>query len=91
MGIWEAMEFLNTLVDEPAILIDPTRLNDLMQTSEGFADGHPRWFVVTGLIHDLGKVLCPFGELWAVVGDTFPVGCRYSNKVVFPEFFGGQL
>src|SRR5262249_51641405 len=24
---------------------------------------------------------------WAVVGDTFPVGCAYSDKVVFPEFF----
>ena len=42
----------------------------------------------TGLIHDLGKVLCLFGEpQWAVVGDTFPVGCRYSEKIVFPEFF----
>jgi inositol oxygenase len=23
---------------------------------------------------------------WAVVGDTFPVGCAYSDKVVFAEF-----
>ena len=22
-----------------------------------------------------------------MVGDTFPVGCRFSNRVVFPEFF----
>jgi inositol oxygenase len=45
-------------------------------------------FIVTGLIHDLGKVLCLFGEpQWAVVGDTFPVGCAYSDKVVFAEFF----
>ena len=60
-----------------------------MQTSEAIrADGHPRWFILTGLIHDLGKILCLFGEpQWAVVGDTFPVGCRYSDKVVFPEFF----
>ena len=43
---------------------------------------------MTGLIHDLGKILCLFGEpQWAVVGDTFPVGCRYSDKIVFPEFF----
>jgi inositol oxygenase len=33
-------------------------------------------------------VLCLFGEpQWAVVGDTFPVGCRYSEKIVYPEFF----
>ena len=52
------------------------------------AGSHPDWFVLTGLIHDLGKVLCLFGEpQWAVVGDTFPVGCRYSAKIVYPEFF----
>jgi inositol oxygenase len=39
-------------------------------------------------MHDLGKVLCLFGEpQWAVVGDTFPTGCAYSNRIVFPEFF----
>jgi inositol oxygenase len=89
MGIWEAMEFLNTLVDDSDPDTDLTQIEHLMQTSEAIrADGHPRWFVLTGLIHDLGKVLCLFGEpQWAVVGDTFPVGCRYSTKVVFPEFF----
>jgi inositol oxygenase len=40
------------------------------------------------LVHDLGKILCLWGEpQWAVVGDTFPVGCAYSDKIVFPEFF----
>jgi len=40
------------------------------------------------LIHDLGKVLSLFGEpQWAVVGDTFPVGCAFSDKIVFPEYF----
>ena len=24
---------------------------------------------------------------WAVVGDTFPTGCQYSRKIVFPQFF----
>jgi inositol oxygenase len=44
--------------------------------------------VLTGLLHDMGKVLCLFGEpQWAVVGDTFPVGCAYSDKIVYPEFF----
>jgi len=33
-------------------------------------------------------VLCLFGEpQWAVVGDTFPVGCAYSDKIVYPEYF----
>jgi inositol oxygenase len=44
--------------------------------------------VLTGLMHDMGKVLCLFGEpQWAVVGDTFPVGCAYSDKIVYAEFF----
>ena len=66
-----------------------TQIEHLMQTAEAIrADGHPRWFILTGLIHDLGKILCLFGEpQWAVVGDTFPVGCRYSDQIVFPEFF----
>ena len=48
----------------------------------------PSWFVLTCFIHDLGKILCCHGEpQWAVVGDTFPVGCRFSDKIVFSEFF----
>jgi inositol oxygenase len=89
MGIWQAMEFLNSLVDDSDPDTELTQIEHLMQTSEAIrADGHPRWFILTGLIHDLGKILCLLGEpQWAVVGDTFPVGCRYSDKVVFPEFF----
>ena len=44
--------------------------------------------VMVGLLHDMGKVLCLFDEpQWAVVGDTFPVGCAFSDKIVYPEFF----
>jgi len=44
--------------------------------------------IATGLIHDLGKVLCNFGEpQWAVVGDTNPVGCAFSPKIVHAELF----
>src|SRR5256884_751784 len=89
MGIWEAMEFLDTLVDDSDPDTELSQIEPLLQTAEAIrSDGHPRWFILTGLIHDLGKVLCLFGEpQWAVVGDTFPVGCAYSDKVVFPEFF----
>lgn len=89
MGIWEAMEFLNTLVDDSDPDTDLSQIEHLMQTAEAIRrDGHPRWMILTGLIHDLGKVLCLYGEpQWAVVGDTFPVGCAFSDRVVFPEFF----
>ncbi len=89
MGVWEAMEYLNTLVDDSDPDTDLSQLEHLLQTSEQIrADGHPRWFILTGLIHDLGKMLCLWGEpQWAVVGDTFATGCRFSPKIVFPQFF----
>lgn len=89
MSVWEAMEFLNTLVDDSDPDTELSQIEHLMQTAEAIRrDGHPPWFVLTGLIHDLGKILCLFGEpQWAVVGDTFPVGCTFSERVVFAEFF----
>jgi inositol oxygenase len=89
MSVWEAMEFLNTLVDDSDPDTDLTQIQHLLQTSEAIRkDGHPPWFILAGLIHDVGKVLCLYGEpQWAVVGDTFPVGCGYSDKIVFHEFF----
>jgi inositol oxygenase len=46
-SIWEAAEFLNTLVD----------------------DSEPQW---------------------AVVGDTFPVGCAWSDQIVYHEYFAAN-
>ncbi|MED6298808.1 MAG: inositol oxygenase family protein [Verrucomicrobiota bacterium] len=89
MTIWEGIEFLDQLIDDSDPDINLPQIEHLLQTAEAIRrDGHPRWFILTGLIHDLGKILCLFGEeQWAVVGDTFPLGCRFSNKIVFHEFF----
>lgn len=89
MPVWSAFDFLNQLVDDSDPDTDLDQFQHLLQTSEAIRqDGHPDWMVLTGLMHDMGKVLCLFGEpQWAVVGDTFPVGCAYSDKVVYPEFF----
>ena len=89
MPIWEAFQFLNQLVDDSDPDTDLDQFQHLLQTSEAIRrDGHPDWMVLAGLLHDMGKVLCLFGEpQWAVVGDTFPVGCAYSDKIVYPEFF----
>src|SRR2546423_7548779 len=91
-SIWEAADYLNTLVDDSDPDTDLSQIDHLLQTSEAIRrDGHPRWFVLTGFIHDLGKVLCLYGEpQWAVVGDTFPVGCVYSDQIVYPEFFAAN-
>lgn len=89
MPVWDAFLFLNQLIDDSDPDTNLDQMQHLLQTSEAIrADGHPDWMVLTGLVHDLGKVLCLFGEpQWAVVGDTFPVGCAFSNKIVYPEFF----
>jgi len=87
--IWEAAEFLNTLVDDSDPDTDLTQIEHLLQTSEAIRrDGQPRWMVLTGFLHDLGKCLCLYGEpQWCVVGDTFPVGCAWSKDIVFHEYF----
>jgi inositol oxygenase len=87
--VWEAAEFLNTLVDDSDPDTDLTQIEHLLQTSEAIRrDGQPRWMVLVGFIHDLGKCLCLYGEpQWGVVGDTFPVGCAWSDQIVFPEYF----
>ena len=89
MPVWDAFQFLNRLVDDSDPDTDLDQFQHLLQTSEAIRrDGHPDWMVMVGLLHDMGKVLCLFGEpQWAVVGDTFPVGCAFSDKIVYPEFF----
>ena len=44
MSLWEAVEFLNTLVDDSDPDIDLDQTQHLLQTSEAIrADGHPDW------------------------------------------------
>jgi inositol oxygenase len=88
-SIWEAAYYLNTLVDDSDPDTDLTQTEHLLQTSEAIRrDGHPRWMIATGFAHDLGKCLSVYGEpQWGVVGDTFPVGCAWSDQIVFPEYF----
>jgi inositol oxygenase len=89
MGVWEALRRLDEIVDESDPDTELSQLDHALQTAEALRrGGAPRWLVLTGFVHDLGKVLCLFGEpQWAVVGDTFPVGCAFSERVVFPELF----
>ncbi|MFM8220386.1 MAG: inositol oxygenase family protein, partial [Planctomycetaceae bacterium] len=45
MGVWEALEFLNTLVDDSDPDADFSQIEHLLQTAEAIrADGHPDWF-----------------------------------------------
>ena len=86
LGVWDALEFLDTVVDDSDPDVDFTQIDHALQTAEAVRRaGQPRWLIATGLIHDLGKILCVFGEpQWAVVGDTFPVGCQFSINMRLP-------
>ena len=86
MTIWEAMEKLNTLIDESDPDTSLSQIEHLLQAAEAMRrDGKPRWMQLTGLIHDLGKLLFFFDAegQWDVVGDTFPVGCAFDEGIIY--------
>jgi inositol oxygenase len=92
MGVWRAFDALAELVDESDPDLGLSQQGHALQTAEALrASGAERWLVLAGFVHDLGKVLCLFGEpQWAVVGDTFPVGCAYDPHVVHADLFAAN-
>jgi inositol oxygenase len=88
-NIWDVIAELDTFIDKSDPDLDLPQSYHFFQTAEALRkDGQPRWLILTGFIHDVGKILSSYGEeQWAVVGDTFPVGCRFSEKIVFSEYF----
>ncbi len=94
MTVWEAMEKLNTLIDESDPDTSLSQIQHLLQSAEAIRrDGKPRWMQLTGLIHDLGKLLYFYGSegQWDVVGDTFPVGCAFDEeRIVYPGSFAAN-
>ncbi|KAA0200981.1 hypothetical protein HAZT_HAZT001585 [Hyalella azteca] len=87
-GILDALDKLNSFVDDsdPDIAL-PNSIH-AYQTAERIRAHHPDkdWMQLTGLIHDLGKVMALYGEpQWAVVGDTYPVGCSAAPSVVLRD------
>src|ERR1700676_5403503 len=61
-SICEMAEHLNPLVDDSDPDTDLTQTEPLLQTAEAIRkDGHPRWFILAGFLHDLGKALCFYG------------------------------
>lgn len=89
MGIWDAIKLVDTLVDESTPQRKKNYSYYFCRTAEALRkDDQPRWLILTGLIYDLGKVLTLFGEpSWAVYGETFPVGCAFSDLITYPSFF----
>jgi len=90
--IMEMIDVLDNLVDDSDPDNDlPNSIHDF-QTAERIRAQWPDhdWFHLVGLLHDIGKVLAlpevageHVLEQWAVVGDTFPVGCAPADECVF--------
>jgi inositol oxygenase len=99
MTVWEAFEALRDYVDSSDPDSELPNLEHMLQTAEAIrAAGHPDWFQLVGLLHDMGKIMFLWGEekdgqigradfpQWALGGDTWVVGVPLPDSVVFPEF-----
>jgi len=86
--VMETLVRLNELVDESDPDCDVPNIIHAFQTAERIRQVHPDqdWFHLTGLIHDLGKVMAFYDEpQWAVVGDTFPLGAAFAPSIVYRQ------
>ncbi|XP_068596023.1 inositol oxygenase isoform X1 [Brachionichthys hirsutus] len=88
MSMMDAIMSLDDVVDESDPDVDFPNSFHAFQTAEGIRQEYPDndWFQLVGLIHDAGKIMALWDEpQWAVVGDTFPVGCRFQDSIVFRD------
>jgi inositol oxygenase len=93
MSLWDCLEYMDGFVDHSDPDTENSQMQHALQTAESIRAKYPGeeydWFHVTGLIHDLGKILSYKGgePQWGVTGDSFPMGCAFSEKNIFPQFF----
>jgi len=96
MNIWDVYNYLETLVDQSDPDTDAGNALHDLQTAEAIRrDGLPDWMVLVGFLHDFGKIMAKWGkdedgnslnEQWALVGDTFIVGCQIPDTIIYPEY-----
>lgn len=90
MRLQDVLATMNDYKDPSDPDTDGDNLTHAYQTAERIRKDHPNdeWFQLVGLIHDAGKMLYTRGEPdWCVVGDTFPVGCQFSEHCLYSQFF----
>lgn len=96
MDIWDVIEKLSDFIDISNPDINLVNLYHLFQSAEASRkNDEPDWMQLVCLIHDLGKIMYLFGsdetgtsitKQWAIVGDTFILGCKIPDTIVYPEF-----
>ena len=96
INIWDAIDKLSNFIDvsDPDINL-PNSMHLFQSAESARKEGEPEWMQLVCLIHDLGKVMYLFGDddtgtsikkQWAIVGDTFILGCQIPDTIVYPEF-----
>lgn len=101
MTMLTALGMLDTFIDPSDPDLDLPNSIHAYQTAERIRRRKPldKALQITGLIHDVGKVLFSFGEpSHTVVGDTFVVGCAFPESIVYhhtlqenPDFHNSNL
>jgi inositol oxygenase len=99
LTIEEAFEKLERYVDNSDPDMDLPNLEHMLQTAEAMRkDNLPDWFILVGLIHDLGKIMFLWGtkedgqegtatgEQWSLGGDTWIIGCKIPETIVYHTF-----
>lgn len=86
MSIKKALSLLDNFIDPSDPDLDIPNSVHAYMTAERIRKKFPnnKELQIVGLIHDLGKVLFTFNEpSWAVVGDTYVLGTKFPNTIVF--------
>jgi inositol oxygenase len=96
MSIFETLDILSNFIDISDPDVSIPNAHHAFQTAEGARQNNePEWFQLTCLLHDLGKIMYLWGsnktgtsikQQWGIVGDTYILGCKIPNTIVYPEF-----
>lgn len=82
----EVLAWMDNFIDPSDPDTDLPNSVHAFQTAERIRKKYPdnECLQLCGLIHDLGKILFCFGEPpYCIVGDTYVVGCRFPNTIVY--------
>ena len=91
------MDNLNSFIDisDPDISL-PNSQHMFQAAEKARKLNEPRWFQLVCLVHDMGKIQAfidnndemglSVKNQWSIVGDTFLLGCKIPNTIVYPEF-----